>query len=76
MIVPLDPWTHHTYLFYPLTLHTSKETTFDPLRNLALVPIFFASGTRETFSPGWKLQPGLKVPAQRLMRQAFAAEDL
>ena len=32
---------------------TSRETTFDPLRNLALVPVFFAPGTRETFSPGW-----------------------
>ena len=33
--------------------HTSRETTFDPLRNLALVLVFFAPGTRETFSPGW-----------------------
>ena len=32
---------------------TSRETTFDPLRNLALVPVFFAPETRETFSPGW-----------------------
>ena len=32
---------------------TSRETTFDPLRNLALVPVFFAPGTRETFSTGW-----------------------
>ena len=32
---------------------TSRETTFDPLRNLALVPVFFVSGTRETFSLGW-----------------------
>ena len=31
---------------------TSRETTFDPARNLALVPVFFAPGTRETFSPG------------------------
>ena len=32
---------------------TSRETTFDPLRNLAVVPVFFALETRETFSPGW-----------------------
>ena len=25
---------------------------FDPAWNLALVPVYFASGTRETFSPG------------------------
>jgi len=25
---------------------------FDPLRNLAVVPVFLAPGTRETFSPG------------------------
>ena len=57
-----------------LILHiTSRETTFNPLQNLALVPVFFAPGTRETFSPGWYLQPGLKVPAQRLLRQAFTA---
>ena len=31
----------------------SRETTFDPLRNLAVVLVFFALGTRETFSPGW-----------------------
>ena len=44
--------------------------------NQALVPAFFAPGTRETFSPGWWLQPGLKVPAQRLLRQAVVAGDL
>ena len=55
---------------------TSRETTFDPARNLALVPVFFVPGTRETFSPGLLLQLGLKVPAQRLLRQAFAAGDL
>ena len=41
----------------PVPLHIVgdpfPEMTFDPLRNLALVPIFFVSGTRETFSPGW-----------------------
>ena len=36
----------------------------------ALVPVFFAPGTRETFSSGWCLQPGLKVPVQRLLRLA------
>ena len=39
--------------------------------NQALVPGNIASGTRETFSPGWWLQPGLKVPAQWLLRLAF-----
>ena len=34
------------------TTVTSRETTFDPLRNLALVLIFFAPETRETFSTG------------------------
>ena len=35
--------------------------------------IFFPPGTRDTFSLGWWLQPGLKVPAQRLLRQAEVA---
>ena len=48
---------------------TSREQTFDPWPKWALVPEFFAPGTRDTFSPGWWLQPGLKVPAQRLLRQ-------
>ena len=39
-------------LFYVLYI-TSRETTLDPLRNLAVVPVFFAAGTRETFSLGW-----------------------
>ena len=29
----------------------------------ALVLEFFAPGTKNTFSPGWWLQPGLKIPA-------------
>ena len=29
--------------------------------NQALVPAFFAPGTRETFSPGWWIQPGVKL---------------
>ena len=49
---------------------TSREQTFHPMLKWALVPAFFAPGTRETFSPGWCLQPGLKVPAQRLLRSA------
>ena len=44
--------------------------------NQALVPAFFVPGTRETFSPGWWIQPGLKVPAQRLLRQVVVAGDL
>ena len=47
---------------------TSREQTFHPRPKWALVPAFFAPGTRETFSPGWCLQSGLKVPAQRLLR--------
>ena len=46
--------------------HTSRKQTFYPRQKWTLVPVFFAPGTRETFSPGWCLQPGLKVPAQRL----------
>ena len=49
---------------------TSREQTFHPMLKWALVPTFFAPGTRKTFSPGWCLQPGLKVPAQRLLRSA------
>ena len=41
--------------------------------NQALVPGNIAPGTRETFSPGWWLQLGLKVPAQRLLRQTEVA---
>ena len=41
---------------------TSREQTFNPRPKWALVPAFFAPGTRDTFSPGWWLQPGLKVP--------------
>ena len=42
-------------------LPTSREQTFDPRSKWAVVPEFFAPGTRNTFSPGWRLQPGLKV---------------
>ena len=52
---------------------TSREQTFDPRPKWSLVPKFFAPGTRDTFSPGWWLQPGLKVPAQRLLRQIEVA---
>ena len=41
-----------TFLHQPEQGDTSRETIFDPLRNLALVPVVFAPGTRETFSPG------------------------
>ena len=40
----------YEYDFYKLA--TSIETTFDPLQNLGLILVFFAPGTRETFSPG------------------------
>ena len=40
---------------------TSREQTFYPRLKWTLVPAFFASGTIETFSPGWSHQPGLKV---------------
>ena len=40
---------------------TSREQTFDPRPKWALVPEFFAPGTRDTFSPGWSHQPGLKL---------------
>ena len=53
--------------------NTSREQTFDPRSKWALVPVFLAPETRDTFSPGWWLQPGLKVPAQRLLRQADVA---
>jgi len=44
-----------------LLVFTSREQTFDPRLKWALVPVFFAPETRETFSPGWSHQPGLKV---------------
>ena len=40
---------------------TSREQTFDPRSKWALVPEFFAPGTRNTFSPGWSHQPGLTI---------------
>jgi len=56
-----------------LARNTSREQTFDPRSKWALVPEFFAPGTRNTFSPGWWIQPGLKAPAQRLLRQTEVA---
>ena len=56
--------------YYLNNWHTSREQTFHLRPKWALVPVFFAPGTRETFSPGWRHQPGLKVPAQRLLRSA------
>ena len=56
-----------------MTRNTSREQTFDPRPKWTLVLAFFAPGTRDTFSPVWWLQPGLKVPAQRLLRQTEAA---
>jgi len=46
------------------------EQTFHPRPKWVLASAFFAPRTRETFSPGWCLQPGLKVTAQRLLRSA------
>ena len=43
------------------TPHTSREQAFDPRLKWALVPEFFASGIRNTFSPGWSHQPGLTI---------------
>ena len=58
----------YAILFARKLASTSREQTFDPRLKWALVPEFFAPGTRNTFSLGWWLQPGLKVPAQRLPR--------
>ena len=52
------------------TGNTTREHTLERCPNWALASAFFAPGTREAFSPGWCLQPGLKVPAQRLLRSA------
>ena len=57
----LDCCTIINYKNY-FTRHTSREQTFHPRLKWALFPAFFAPGTRKTFSPGWCLQPGLKVP--------------
>ena len=57
-MLPGGCWWHCKNDMYVLskmitkTNYTSRETTFDPARNLALVPVFFTSRTRETFSPG------------------------
>ena len=59
---------------YTIRYHnTNREQTFHSRPKWALVLTFFASGTRETFSPGWSHQPGLKVSAQRLLRQTEVA---
>ena len=51
-------------------MYNTREQTLERCPNLALASTFFAPGTREAFSLGWCLQPGLKVPAQRLLRLA------
>jgi len=58
-------WTKSIYSSNrkPHALMASREQTFDPRPKWVLVPVFFAPGTRETFSPGWWIQPVLKVPA-------------
>ena len=55
---------------------TSREQGFDPRLKWALVPEFFAPGIRNTFSPGWCLQPGLKVPAPTATAPDRGGRDL
>ena len=50
--LPQGTTLHPRLLHLQQEVRTSRETTFDPARNLDLVPIFFAPETRETFSPG------------------------
>jgi len=38
---------------------TSTQQTFHPMLKWTLVSAFFAPGTKETFNPGWCLQPEL-----------------
>ena len=54
-------WSRKQYSQILTKAPTSREQTFDPRLKWALVPTFFAPGTRDTFSPSWCLQPGLKV---------------
>ena len=61
---------YHTNIY---VVDTSREQTFNPQLKWALFSVFFAPGTRETFSPGWWIQPGLNVPVQRLLRQTEVA---
>ena len=51
----------HVIGAWPGAETTGREQIFHPMLKWALVPAFFALGARETFSPGWCLQPGLKV---------------
>ena len=55
---------------------TSREQAFDPRPKWALVPEFFAPGIRNTFSPGWCLQPGLKVRAPTATAPDRGGRDL
>ena len=55
---------------------TSREQTFDPRLKWALVPEFFAPGTRNAFSPSWCLLPGLKVPAPMTTAPDRGGRDL
>ena len=56
--------------------NTSREQAFDPRPKWALVPEFFVPGIRNTFSPGWCLQPGLKVPAPTATAPDRGGRDL
>ena len=46
---------------------TTREQTLERCPNLALASAFFAPGTKEAFSPGWRHQPGLKVDLYSLL---------
>ena len=63
-------------ILFSLVSHTSREQIFDPRPKWTLVPEFFAPGTRNTFSPGWCLQPGLKVPAPTATAPDRGGRDL
>ena len=56
-----DRPSYGSFPMYACLLNTSREQSFDPRSKWTLVLKFFAPGTRNTFSPGWSHQPGLKV---------------
>ena len=55
---------------------TSREQTFDPRPKWTLVPAFFVPRTRETFSPSWSHQPGLKVDFYSLLVDPTGSKGL
>ena len=54
---------------------TGREQIFDPRLKWTLVPEFFAPGTRDTFSPGWWLQPGLKIVMEYWVKKEGLNKD-